>query len=132
MFSQFVWDRIKPILPISHRNLRPPNFPARGQRFLKRAVALLPFPCKALGDLQYIDIQVNPPCHFRRRLDVRHSLLNICFVGFDTDCCRLTLSFIGMGLFPKLPSKRERIDVQILPPDDFFSGLMQLPMVAAC
>ena len=67
----------------------------------------------------------------RRRLDVRHSLLNICFVGFDTCCCRLTLSFIGMGLFPKLPSKRERIDVQILPPGDFISGLMHLPMMAA-
>ena len=36
-----------------------------------------------------------------------------------------------MGLFPKLPSKRERIDVQILPPGDFISGLMQLPMMAA-
>jgi hypothetical protein len=29
-----------------------------------------------------------------------------------------------MGLFPKLPSERERIDVQTLPPGDFISGLM--------
>ena len=46
------------------------------------------------------------------------------FVSLDFDASVSSLSFIGMGLFPKLPSKRERIDVQTLPPGDFISGLM--------
>ena len=36
-----------------------------------------------------------------------------------------------MCLFPKPLGNIQRIDFQILPPDHFIAGLMQLPMMAA-
>ena len=36
-----------------------------------------------------------------------------------------------MRLFPKSLGDRQRIDIEILPPDHLIAGLMQLPMMTA-
>ena len=36
-----------------------------------------------------------------------------------------------MGLLPKVLGDRKRIDLQVFPPGDFVTGLMQLPVMAA-
>jgi hypothetical protein len=35
-----------------------------------------------------------------------------------------------MSLLPKILGGRQRIDVEVFPPGDFVTGLMQLPMMA--
>jgi len=64
---------------------------------------------------------------FSLSLNIGHRCFAVVRDGF-VDICLL---LIATGLFPKLPSERQCIDIECLPPGHLIAGLMKLSMMTA-
>ena len=62
---------------------------------------------------------------------VRLNIDGHCFAAFRNRFVGFGFSLIRTRLLPKLPSERQGIDVERLPPGNLIAGLMKLPVMTA-